>query len=123
VRAELYRSEDPEVVVAVALWRDGRALLEPAEGASDGALEGFASIFRPTPVVVEDPSLRRQGTHGETVLEPGSLEWFRAALLTRVEALGLSVRFVPGVTEGGWDPAAQYRTFEQQVERLAERSS
>lgn len=123
MRAELYRSEDPEVVVAVAVWRDGRALLEPAEGASDGAPEGLASIFRPTPVVVEDPSLRQQGTHGETVLEPGSLEWFRSALLTRVEALGLSVRFVPGVTEGGWDPAAQYRTFEQQVERLAERSS
>ena len=27
-------------------------------------------------------------------------------------------RFVPGVTEGGFDPAAGYRTFEQQIERL-----
>jgi hypothetical protein len=52
------------------------------------------------------------------LLQPGSLEWFRAALLARVPALGLSVRFVPGIVEGGWDPAAQYRTFEEQVDRL-----
>ena len=31
---------------------------------------------------------------------------------------GLTVRFVSTVREGGWDPAAQYRTFEEQIGRL-----
>jgi hypothetical protein len=114
MRAELYRADVPDVPVAAAWW-DGttahvEALAEP--------IDGLDRLFRPIPVVADDPSLRRQGTHGPSLLQPGSLGWFRAALLARAPALGLSVRFVSGVVEGGWDPAAQYRTFEQQIERL-----
>jgi hypothetical protein len=114
VRAELYRPDEPDVVVAVATWDGTDARVLPHEG----LLPGLESILRPTPVVVEDPSLRRQGTHGETVLQPGTFEWFRSALIVRAPELGLAVRFVPGVREGGWDPAAQYRTFGEQVGRL-----
>ena len=114
MRAELYEPADPESVVAVATW-DGR---QGRIDATAAAPEGIQEILRPTPLVVEDPSLRRLGTHGETLLQPGTLEWFRSALVARGQALGLAVRFVPGVREGGWDPAAQYRTFEEQVGRL-----
>ena len=115
MRAELYRPDEPEAVVAVAVWDGAAARLEPGEGAP----EGLQDVLRPTPIVADDPSLRRIGTHGESVLQPGTLEWFRHALLARGAALGLAVRFVPGVREGGWDPAAGDRTFEEQVERLA----
>jgi hypothetical protein len=53
------------------------------------------------------------------LLEPGSPAWFRAALVTRAEPLGLHVRFVASRIVGGWDPAAAYRSFEDQMERLA----
>jgi hypothetical protein len=53
------------------------------------------------------------------VLQPGSLEWFRSALSTRAPSLGLAVRFVVDDVRNGWDPAANYRTFEQQVRRLS----
>jgi hypothetical protein len=69
-------------------------------------------------VVVDDTSLRRPGTHGASLLEPGSGEWFRAALLTRAGALGLAVRFVAERVEGGWDPAQQFGAFEERVDRL-----
>jgi hypothetical protein len=114
MRAHLFRPAEPDRVVAVAVWDGRTASLEPAEGAP----EGVDGILRLTPVVVEDPSLRRLGTHGETLLQPGSLAWFRAALATRGASLGLAVRFVPSAPAGGWDPAAQYRTFEEQVDRL-----
>jgi hypothetical protein len=114
MRAELYRQDEPDVQVAVATWDGSSARIEAHEGAPDG----LDRVFRPTPVVVDDPTFRRQGTHGEILLQPGTLDWFRMALLTRVAPLGLAVRFVPGVREGGWDPAAQYRTFEEQVDRL-----
>ena len=114
MRAELYRPNEPEKVVAIARWDGTTAWLEPGADAP----EGLDGLLRPTPVVVEDPSLRRQGTHGETVLQPGTLEWFRSALLSRAGSFGLTVRFVSAVREGGWDPAAQYRTFEEQIERL-----
>jgi hypothetical protein len=119
MRAELYRPESPEVVVAVATWDGVTGVLESGEGAP----QGLEALLRPTAVVVEDPSLRRQGTHGESVLQPGSLEWFRAALVARAEPFGLAVRFVPLVREGGWDPAAQYRTFGRQVDRLIDSGS
>ena len=115
MRAELYRPDSPEDVVAVATWEAGKGHLEVA----DPSVSGLQAILRSTPIVVDDPSLRRQGTHGPTLLQPGDLEWFRAALLTRAADLGLAVRFVFGRQEGGWDPAAQYRTFEEQVERLS----
>ncbi len=117
MRAELYRPDAPEEVVAVATWDGSAAHLEPGPDAP----EGLGAILRPTPLVIDDPSLRAQGTRGEVLLEPGSLPWFRAALQTRSEALGLAVRFVPGVREGGWDPAGTSGTFEEQVGRLTSR--
>ena len=118
MRAELYRPEEPDTVVAVVTWDGSSARIEPAGDPP----AGLDAIVRPVPIVVDDPSLRGPGTRGETLLEPGTLEWFRSALLERAPALGLSVRFVSTVREGGWDPAAQYRTFEEQVERLTSRS-
>jgi hypothetical protein len=114
VRAELYRPEDPETTVAVATWSDGQASVEP----TGEPVEGLERLLRPTPVVVDDPSLRRPGTHGESVLEAGSSEWFRAALLARARELGLAVRFVARTVEGGWDPAQQFGTFQGRVDRL-----
>lgn len=114
MRAELYRPEDPETTLAVATWSDGRASVE----AVGGSVKGIDRLLRPTSVVVDDPSLRRPGTHGSSLLEPGSGEWFRAALLTRAQALGLAVRFVAETVEGGWDPAQQFGRFEDRVDRL-----
>jgi hypothetical protein len=113
MRAELYRADAPDTPVAAASWDGSTAHIE----ALAEPIEGLDGIIRPIPVVVDDASLRSQGTHGPTLLQPGSLEWFRAALLARAPALGLSVRFVPGIVAGGWEPAAQYRTFDEQVDR------
>lgn len=115
MRAELYRAEDPKAVVAIAAWSNAHASLEVLDPSVDG-LEG---LLRPTPVVVDDPSLRGPGTSGESLLEPGSLDWFRAALVKRGESMGLRVRFVAAEIAGGWDPAANYRRFGEQVERLS----
>lgn len=117
MRAELYRPDAPDAVVAVAIWDGSKAALEVL----DGGLHGLGGVLRPTPVLVEDASYRRLGTHGEVLVHPGSLEWFRAALLTRAPEMGLSVRFLAGDVEGGWDPASDYRTFGEQVGRLAAR--
>jgi len=114
MRAELYRHDDPETPVAVATWAGGRASVEPA----GEPVQGLDALLRPTPVVVDDTSLRRPGAHGASLLEPGSGEWFRAALLTRAESLGLAVRFVAERVEGGWDPAQQFGAFEERVDRL-----
>jgi hypothetical protein len=115
IRAELYRPDDPEAPVAVATWREDGSAVEPVgEG-----IEGLGSLLRATPVVVDDPAMRPLGAHGEVTLPPGSLEWFRAALLARAPALGLSVRFVAEEVRNGWDPAANYRTFGEQARRLA----
>jgi hypothetical protein len=115
VRAELYRADDPEKLVAVGTWSHGRATREVI----DRSMQGVDALLRPTPVVVDDPSLRGPGTHGESLLEPGSFGWFRAALVQRAEGLGLRVRFVAPETVGGWDPAASYESFDEEVERLA----
>ncbi|HZP91201.1 MAG TPA: hypothetical protein VFC04_09430 [Actinomycetota bacterium] len=114
MRAELYRADEPEHVVAVAIWSEGEARLE----VRDAGASGLERLLRQTPVLADDPALRRQGTHGPTLLHPGDLEWFRAALLSRAGELGLAVRFVPEAAQGGWDPAGEYRPFRQQVERL-----
>lgn len=113
MRAELYRPAEPLRVVAVARWSGSGASIEVIE-----PVEGLDRILRPTPVVVSDPALLPRGAHGEAVLQPGSLEWFRAALLTRAPSLGLAVRFVVDEVRNGWDPAANYRTFDEQVGRL-----
>ena len=115
MRAELYRADDPAAVVAVATWSNGKPSLEVL----DPSVRDLDGVLRPTPVVVDDPSLRGPGTSGESLLEPGSLEWFREALVTRAEPLGLGVRFVATEIVGGWDPAANYRRFDEQIERLS----
>ena len=114
MRAELYRPDEPERVVAVARWFGTGASIEVLEL----GVEGLDRLLRSTPVVVTDPALLPRGAHGEAVLQPGSLEWFRAALLTRAPSLGLAVRFVVADVRNGWDPAANYRTFDEQVGRL-----
>ncbi|MEX0984045.1 MAG: hypothetical protein WD096_03235 [Actinomycetota bacterium] len=77
--------------------------------------------FRPSPVITDDASHRRQGTSGAVQIAPGTLAWFRAVALERAPAeTGLAVRLVPGLTEGGFDPAAGYRPFAEQMERLDE---
>jgi len=53
------------------------------------------------------------------MLQPGSLAWFRSVAQFRVLVeTGLAARSVPGVTVGGYDPAANYRRFSEQIERL-----
>ena len=115
MRAELYRADDPNAVVAVATWSNGRASLEVL----DASVDGLDGLLHASPVVVDDPSLRGPGTSGESLLEPGSLGWFRKAIVTRAEPLGLRVRFVTTEIVGGWDPAATYRSFDEQIERLS----
>jgi hypothetical protein len=114
VRAELYRPDAPNAVAAVATWDERQARLD----VKDASVPGLDRIFRPTPIAIDDPALRHPGTSGPVVLQPGDLEWFRAVLLTRAPELGLAVRFVSGAVVGGFDPASQYRSFEEQVERL-----
>ena len=107
--------------VASATWLDGRVVVVADDPELTASIE---RAFRPVPVVVDDPSLRYPGTHGESVLQPGDLEWFRAVAQVRVPAeTGLVARSVPGVTVGGYDPAANYRRFFEQIERLESRSA
>ena len=115
MKAEFYRPEAADEVVGWARWpRVGESL----SGTSPTAMESLARIFRPTPVVVDDPSLRSFGTAGPAVLQPGSLQWFQAAARTRSRAQGLAVRFVAEEGEAmGWDPAGAYRPFSESVER------
>ena len=110
----------PPPALAVVTWRDGRASVE-----SDDAdlAERVRRAFRPIPVVVDDPALRYPGTRGGSMLQPGDLEWFLGVALVRVPSeTGLVPRFVPTPGEGGFDPAANYRRFPEQVERLDARS-
>jgi hypothetical protein len=120
MRVEFHPPDDPERVVAEVVWDGSRAVVRTPDEDRRAAVEWF---FRPTPVVLEDPALRPRGSRGETVLQPGSLEWFRAAALTRGAEAGLVARIVPEVAgPGGWDPAAAYRTFRQSVDLLLGRS-
>jgi hypothetical protein len=116
VKVELHPPDQPDTVIATVSWIDGRPIIDTADDALRAILE---KVFRRTPVVIDDPSYRRMGTAGAVLIQPGDLEWFRAVAQTRVFAeTGSAARFVPGVTEGGFDPAAGYRTFEEQIERL-----
>lgn len=111
----------PEPAVATAEWRDGRVAIEADDPSLADALE---RAYRRTPVAVDDASLRYPSTRGESLLQPGDLEWFRAVALARVPAeTGLVPRFVPAAHVGGFDPAANYRSFREQVERLEARAS
>jgi hypothetical protein len=110
---------EPATSVGSATWIGGRVTIEAADADVRSRLE---RAFRSTPVVTDDASYRRLGTHGEVQIPPGDLEWFRAAALLRAPAeTGMLARLVPGVTEGGYDPAAGYRRFEESIERLGPR--
>lgn len=121
-RAPADRAEakpEPPPVVGSATWVNGRAVIEAAD---PDVRAGLEAAFRATPVVTDDASYRRQGTYGEVQLAPGDLEWFRAVSYVRVPTeTGLAARLVPGITEGGYDPAAGYRRFEEAIERLGPR--
>ncbi len=121
MKAEFHNEEDPDDVVATAIWDGAGVRLE----AEDPALrDTLIRVYRGTPVITDDASYRRQGTHGEVVIQPGDLEWFRAASHVRGPMeTGLKVRLVPGITEGGFDPAAGYRSFGATFDRLDRRTA
>jgi hypothetical protein len=107
----------PPTLVGIARWVGNTPVVECDDDDLRAALE---RAFRRTPVITDDASYRRFGTHGEVMIPPGDLEWFRAAAFVRAPAeAGVDARLVPGVTEGGYDPAAQYRGFEDSIERLS----
>jgi hypothetical protein len=107
MRAEFFRPDDPEGVVGVAVWNGASASID-AENDQDR--EVLERIFRPSPVQVTAPSMSPGGRIQEVVVEPGDLEWFRMAAMTRAEGEGLAVRFVTD-RPGGWDPAGTYRSM------------
>jgi hypothetical protein len=117
MKVEFIRPDDEEkAVVATVVW-DGREVAVSA--ADDAAATALVHAFRCTPVVVDDGAYRRLGTHGSVVIQPGDLEWFRAVALTRAAIeTGLTPRLVAAVIDGGFDPAANYRSFDQQIERV-----
>jgi hypothetical protein len=115
MRVEFVAPDAPDTTLATAAWDGSTVVVESQDDAIRAALE---RAYRPTPVVVDDAAYRRQGTFGEVMVQPGSLEWFRVATQVRARSTGLVARFVPGVTEGGFDPAAQYRTFSESIDRL-----
>ena len=111
--------EEPDVV-ATAAW-DGRSV--QVEAHDEATRDAVRRAFRPTPVVTDDGAYRRRGASGPAVVPPGDLAWFRAAALVRVPAeTGLSARLIPGIATGGFDPAANYRPLEEQIERLDAKS-
>jgi hypothetical protein len=115
MKVEFHRPDDSETVVGIATWDGHRASVESGD---DQVASVLWKIFRPTPVVVDDGAFRRQGTRGEVVIQPGSLEWFRAAAQVRAAEAGLVARIVPEITKGGYDPAAAHLPFDQAIERL-----
>jgi hypothetical protein len=116
VKVELHHPDEPDTVVATIAWTDGQPVVDTQDESLRVSLE---KVFRRTPVVIDDASYRRQGTAGEVMIQPGDLEWFRAVVQARIPLeAGLVGRFVPGISRGGFDPAAGYRTFEAQIERL-----
>ena len=116
MKVELHPPDEPDAVVATISWMDGQPVIDTEDAVLRSTLQ---KVFRRTPVVIDDPSYRRMGTAGEVLIQPGDLEWFRAVVQARIPSeTGLAARFVPGITEGGFDPAAGYRTFEEQIERL-----
>lgn len=121
MKVEFTRADDErKEIVATASW-DGRDVTIAAQ--DDELARTLARAFRRTPIVVDDDAYRRLGTHGSVLIQPGDLEWFRATAQTRATAeSGLLARFVPGVVDGGYDPAASYRPFDEHLERLDARA-
>ena len=120
MRVEFASPDDEQkATLATAEWHDGAVTISSED---EEFRTKLAHAFRRTPVVIDDPSYRRLGTSGPVVLQPGDLEWFRAVAQTRVPAeTGLVPRFVPGKPVGGFDPAAGYRRFREEVKLLDER--
>jgi hypothetical protein len=117
---ELHKQDSPDDVVATVTW-NGRASVSSAD---PELVKGLEHCYRLTPVAVDDAAYRPLATSGPVVFAPGNLEWFRAVTQSRVpQEMGLVPRFVPGVREGGFDPAAGYRPFDEAIERLVARSS
>lgn len=107
MRAEFYRAEEPDLVVGTAEWDGHRAVISAGGDEARGALE---KVFRASAVPFDDPSTRPPGSSGATVVQPGDIEWFRAAALVRGVKLGYAVRFVTSAP-GGWDPALDPQTY------------
>jgi hypothetical protein len=107
MRADFFRPDDPSRVVGVARWTGVRVDVQAEE---DEVRERLARVFRLSSVSIDDPSMRPPGTRGETVAEPGDVEWFRVAARVRGRREGLSVRFVSD-RPGGWDPALDPQTY------------
>ena len=122
MRVEFVPPDDEQKrTVATAEWHEGKVAISSED---EGIRETLTQAFRRTPVVIDDPSYRRLGTSGPVVLQPGDLVWFRAVAERRARAeTGLEARFVPGASVGGFDPAAGYLPFQEQVERLDARAS
>lgn len=121
MRIEFHRPDDEEKrTLATATW-EGRAASVSSD--DDDLRATLQRVFRPTSVAIDDASYRRMGTSGVVVVPPGDLGWFRAAAIVRAPAeAGLVPRFVPEITENGYDPAGNYRGFEAQIERLSART-
>lgn len=115
MRAEFYRVDSPDKVVGVARWLGAEVEVDAGDTEVRGLID---AVFRRTPVLLDDPSLRSYGTAGPVVLPPGNLRWFEAAARARAEAQGLAVRLVPdGGRVMGFDPAGLYRAMAEQMER------
>ena len=95
MRAEFFKPDAASEVVGAADWNGAGVRIDTG---GDEALLALSRVFRPTPVAVDDPSLRAPGASGPVVLPPGSLSWFLAAARIRAPAEGLSVRIRPGGT-------------------------
>jgi hypothetical protein len=117
VKVEFHLPDAPDDVLVVAAWHDGEVEVTSQDDTRRGRVE---KAYRRTPVVVDDGAYRRLGTRGEVVIQPESLRWFRAVTQSRAQSeTGLVARMVPDVRRGaGYDPAAAYRPFEEQLERL-----
>ena len=101
-------------MVAVATWDGVRAVIESDE---ENVRATLSRVFRASSIVIDDSALRPAGASGETVVEPGDLEWFRAAATVRGAREGLGVRFASDAP-GGWDPAGSYHRMPNWVDRL-----
>lgn len=116
MRVLFARPDAPDEILGEAGWEGYRVRIESNHEEIRSRLH---RIFRPTPIVMEDPSLRPAGASGPVEVQPGSLQWFLGVARVRGEAAGYKVVFAPdGTGEPGWDPAGGYRPFTRQVERL-----
>jgi hypothetical protein len=107
MRAEFFRAEAPDRVAGSAEWDGRRAVVEADD---DEVREALQRVFRASAVSIPDPGAGPSGPRRETVVEPGDMEWFRAAARVRGEREGFLVRFVTDVA-GRWDPALDPQTY------------